>query len=492
MKRVTMRANNIVSELFEDAGVKKMPMGDISKKMRTLTILKRNGMENEANKSFEELKSIKTTDGVLIKDLEAEASLTQDHLLGKLNSKRPEGKPGYVEEDVPSEISSAVPNILSPAERKALARVYTRKFVQENPDLEYDMALLRHVPKKPDRVLEFSTYGDLDTARREVGKAMKSGMFTDEDMGTLNTLYGKLAEDQLAVIRKNADKLPEGTLDNALKANALVKARKALEDDMKAFFSKTLDADLQVTDINKAFKQGLTSKLQSRLNAFPEGEQKELFLNSMMYVLSDGTSLSTEKMAKIMPALQENQGFNRMLKKYVGEEGSKMMDAIADVSKHLYDVVDENALKGKHKGASTEWFESMFGNNKSGLLRSAMEMIIPYYTGSLFIRGGATDTAAQGMQRFAGQNAYNNTKQLIKNAGKDHAARARSILESDELKELLTSDLGEVAVAKFSNAQKIKNLFDQAGIARSSTKIAELVNTAFRLDELREGKQDGN
>jgi len=112
----------------------------------------------------------------------------------------------------------------------------------------------------------FPTYGLLDDTRKLVGAAARQqGMFKDADTGLAKMLYGLLDEDQMTVAAAN-------NLDGVLKsAQAAVKLRKGVEDDMMSLFGKQLDSSLvgPLTTGVKSLQTGDISKMKSSWIVYP-------------------------------------------------------------------------------------------------------------------------------------------------------------------------------------------------------------------------------
>ena len=122
------------------------------------------------------------------------------------------------------------------------------------------------------------TYALLDDVRKDIGSGYKAaGPFKDADRATLDTLYGLLSQDQMAVAARFG-------ADDALRsANALVRTRKGVESDMSALFGKQLHQSM-VRDIEGAIKglaKGDEKKLINLLKSVPKEMRPEVVASGL-------------------------------------------------------------------------------------------------------------------------------------------------------------------------------------------------------------------
>lgn len=475
-------ANRVGALLDDVAG--NPDIGASSKKMRSIMLMKRNLMENTANREYSELAQI---DGLM--DLPAEAKSTQDMLLTKIDSKRSGVKEGFEEYDMPDEISGYQPAALTPVQKRVLSRVYTRKIKEVDPDFEVDPAFLTGDlgAKQKDPILdrELATYRDLDEARKEVGKAMKNEMFSDEDAADLATLYGRLAEDQLSVIRANADKLPEGTLQKMLDAKALVSQRKAVEDNMRGLFGKALKNDINDGAFKSAAKKTMTSKFESILSQLPENQQGVFFRDSLSNLLNNGMDgFSVEHMASLHDKMQ-SQGFKKLMNKHLGNSGAELIDKMGRVMK---DVLDP--IKNPYTDANKDYLEKVFAGER-GILKSLLEKAVPLSVVgvSATAAGGATSPVMRTLQQQAAGNAYWSLNNAMKKVGRKRVDILIDMIDSNEFKTLMMSPLEDADFKRFSNTKKMRVIFKRAGLADTPAQIESYLNLYRR--EL-EKTEDGN
>lgn len=112
----------------------------------------------------------------------------------------------------------------------------------------------------------FPTYAQLDQVRKDIGDAYKqSGPFKDSGRGSLDQLYGPLAQDQKAVAQSF------GVGDAFEAANKSVQVRKAIETDMASLFGKQLHLSMvdNISGAIKALPKGDDKKLVNLLRAVP-------------------------------------------------------------------------------------------------------------------------------------------------------------------------------------------------------------------------------
>lgn len=117
------------------------------------------------------------------------------------------------------------------------------------------------------------TYALLDDVRKDVGAVTaRGGPFADADVGLAKLIYGKLAQDQLAVAEASGQKW------NYLAAQYATRLRKGIEDDMASLFGKQIDKSLApaMSGAVRGLAQGDASRLTKLLQAVPQGMRQEV------------------------------------------------------------------------------------------------------------------------------------------------------------------------------------------------------------------------
>ncbi|NDD85365.1 hypothetical protein EBZ38_13970 [bacterium] len=130
---------------------------------------------------------------------------------------------------------------LSPIEKDLLAKLSPRKVKVDGQEVD-----------------KLPTYGLLDQLRKDIGESLRGkGPFRDASQGDVKQLYKALSEDQKVVAGQFG-------VRNALEAaNAAVKQRIAVQDDMIALFGKNLH-------------RSMVPLLDGSINALAKGDEKQL------------------------------------------------------------------------------------------------------------------------------------------------------------------------------------------------------------------------
>lgn len=124
----------------------------------------------------------------------------------------------------------------------------------------------------------FPTYAQLDQVRKDIGSAYKqAGPFKDSDRGSLDQLYGPLAQDQKAVAQSF------GVGEAFETANKAVGVRKSIETDMASLFGKQLHLSMvdNISGAMKALPKGDDKKLVNLLRAVPPEMRQEVVASGL-------------------------------------------------------------------------------------------------------------------------------------------------------------------------------------------------------------------
>lgn len=196
--------------------------------------------------------------------IKAQLQSTQSELEGQANKLYAE-----LRQKIPAKSGAPAPNVLAFIGQRAdeLGGVKNLTSMEKT-------VLAKLSPKEADGVMKQPTYALLDDVRRDLtaAKYKRQGAFKDADTGLIKKLEMELKKDQRAAIE------PFGVTETFDAAQAAVRVRKGIEDDLTSLFGKTLDKSI-VGDLSAAVKSvaaGDTAKLVRLLKVTPENMRQEL------------------------------------------------------------------------------------------------------------------------------------------------------------------------------------------------------------------------
>ena len=193
----------------------------------------------------------------------------------------------------------------------------------------------------------FPTYGLLDDTRKLVGAAARQqGMFKDADTGLAKMLYGLLDEDQMTVAAAN-------NLDGVLKsAQAAVKLRKGVEDDMMSLFGKQLDSSLvgPLTTGVKSLQTGDISKMKKLLDSLPKSMRPKAMASGLTVAFgrANQTGLLNFKTFSdwYEGVMRNKEAYNLVMENLPGEARQQLAD-LYRVSKGITSSTRERITTGR-------------------------------------------------------------------------------------------------------------------------------------------------
>jgi len=191
------------------------------------------------------------------------------------------------------------------------------------------------------------TYALLDDVRKDIGSAYKqAGPFKDADRAQLDTIYGLLSRDQMAVAAQFG-------VDDALKAaNAAVQVRKGVEKDMTALFGKQLHQSM-VADIEGAIKglaKGDEKKLIALLNSVPKDMRQEVVASGLKTAFGRAVMdrpISFNDYATWFQGLKENKQAYTALMSNLPPGARKQLEDLYTVSNSIAKASRERIQTGR-------------------------------------------------------------------------------------------------------------------------------------------------
>lgn len=237
------------------------------------------------------------------------------------------------------------------------------------------------------------TYGLLDQVRKEVGQALnsRSGRFKDQETGLMKAIYARLRSDQDAV----AESL--GVSDVSDSANALIRQRKQIEDNL----SKLLGKDLQGSILPKVgldlkrLARGDIQKWDSTMSRIPENIRKEIVVSSLNDIFrgnnTQGQALNITQFTKFMDDLDRQPAVKARLYKELPKESIRALENLKKVSKGVSIALQDKIPTGR---------VAAFFDDNQGFLRKMMGNAL-----SLAITAKAGPLAASAASEFINQSS---------------------------------------------------------------------------------------
>jgi hypothetical protein len=196
-------------------------------------------------------------------------------------------------------------------------------------------------------VEKLPTYTLLDDVRKDIGSGYKgTGPFKDADRAQLDQLYSRLSQDQLSVAAKFG-------VDDALKeANALVRIRKGVEQDMTALFGKQLHQSM-VSKLDKSFKaltKGDEKQLIALLKSVPPDMRSEVVASGMKTAFGRASMdrpISFNDYATFYEGLLQNKKAYAAIMSNLPQESRKQLSDLYRVSKSITKASRERIQTGR-------------------------------------------------------------------------------------------------------------------------------------------------
>lgn len=216
---------------------------------------------------------------------------------------------------------------------------------------------------------ELPTFAQVDFARREIGQALnkRSGQFKDAESGALKRIYANLRKDQDLI----ADQ--QGVSDISNSANALVRQRKQIEDNLVKLLGKDFSKDVSV-GAGRAIKgltKGELSKWDNMISKLPKESRQRVVATALNDIFagsgSNQKAFSTNNFTKFYEDLNRNKAAKTRLFKELPKQARTDLDNLYKISKGV-----DTALKDKiPTGMVSRFFEPNNGFMRKLLGKSA-------------------------------------------------------------------------------------------------------------------------
>lgn len=246
-----------------------------------------------------------------------------------------------VEQAVPPTTRVAPSNTLSLLTDEAAKYGGVKEFAQVAPR---EARLLKVLQERGE-----VTYAFLDGLRKQVGQGLKSmptGSFRDSENGLLRLIYGKLADDQLAVAEQ------AGLGDTYSAAVAAVKTRLGLEDDLTALFGKQLEASL-VGKLDKslaAASTGDAAQITAFIKHVPEDMRREVVASGLTRFFTTATrsgEMNFAKYAQWFEKLEQNKQAKAAVFSHLTDKQVSQLTDLARVARGIAMARGEYITTGK-------------------------------------------------------------------------------------------------------------------------------------------------
>lgn len=192
---------------------------------------------------------------------------------------------------------------------------------------------------------ENPTYEKLDLMRKQVGSKLPNGPFASLEGGMREKLYGALAADQEATVRR----LDYKTIKAYADAQAATRARKALEDSAETLFGRgiedtsaglKIDGDMmpKASAAMKALANGDPYNFKELMSHVPPALQKPVAVSAVADLLGASADKPAEftKFFKNWSGLTSNAEGADLLRKTIGGEAFDKLSAFAKVSEDMH------------------------------------------------------------------------------------------------------------------------------------------------------------
>lgn len=211
------------------------------------------------------------------------------------------------------------------------------------------------------------THERLNQTRREVGQALnkRSGPFKDQETGLLKALYKRLRQDQDAIA---ADPRFEAAAISD-SANALVRQRKHLEDNLSKLLGKDLEGSIlpKVGQSLKKLAKGDVQKWDATMARIEPSMRQEIVVTALNDIFKGtnlgGKALNPTQFTKFMDDLDRQPAIKKRLFKELPEESIKSIEALRTVSRGISIALQDKIPTGR---------VAAFFDDNDGLLRRLM------------------------------------------------------------------------------------------------------------------------
>lgn len=216
---------------------------------------------------------------------------------------------------------------------------------------------------------DLPTFSQVDQLRREIGQAInkRSGPFKDVESGTLKRIYANLRKDQDLIAEQ------QGVSDISNSANALVRQRKQIEDNLVKLLGKDFSKDVSV-GAGRAIKgltKGELSKWDNMISKLPKESRQRVVATALNDIFagsgSNQKAFSTNNFTKFYEDLNRNKAAKTRLFKELPKQARIDLDNLYKISKGV-----DTALKDKiPTGMVSRFFEPNNGFMRKLLGKSA-------------------------------------------------------------------------------------------------------------------------
>lgn len=273
------------------------------------------------------------------------------------------------------------------------------------------------------------TYARLIRERQDIGKAIegKGGAYADVNTALLKRLYGALAEDQMAHVRRvgGADLAEKLAASNKIYTR-MFRAR----DVAVARFGKDMDGSL-VPKMRQAISGGSKGDiraLRSMIAAVPEPMRKETVATAIMSMARQEAGATPwrfdfNSFAKTWAGIRANQPVYNTIKGVLGPEATGVLDGMAAISQRINRA--QNAAAVSRTGASLQGFVNEL--KVQGLLQRAMSSA----ASRMAVAGAGAVTGGPAGAGLAGA-----VSEMVARAPSTTLGKVNTLLNSQEFKDM--------------------------------------------------------
>jgi hypothetical protein len=237
-----------------------------------------------------------------------------------------------------SDLYRAVQDAINPSTRVDVENV--RQYLDDKLiDLGGDASLLTKAEQQLKTLADndaLPTYAALDRVRRNVGEGFRRrGVFADDEIGTLESVYGALSKDQSAAAATY------GVGDKLKQAQKLVSDRKGLEKRMAALYGKDLQGSFisKISSSTTGLTKGDVAQFKKLMQAVPDGLKGEVAASVLNDVFMSGTRNKAALgggFVKAYEGLKRNPSAKAELFKHLPKGSQRRFDLIGSVATGLY------------------------------------------------------------------------------------------------------------------------------------------------------------
>ena len=232
------------------------------------------------------------------------------------------------------------------------------------------------------------TYGFLDLARKQVGRAIEkaSGPFVDMEMGTLKRFYSALSADQEAIALAAGDK-PYHTFQAAKYATRL---QKGFENDLSSLFGRDIDrsfvggGSVSLPGAMRGAAAGDSTALVRLLNSTPKDMRQQMVASGLGTVFRNAATrgdINFTSFAKWYEGLMRNKQAHSVVMSNLPAEAQAQIGALYKVSKGISDSMQTRIATGRLATVKAELLgaetlaESFYAVAKKAVLGASAEAI---------------------------------------------------------------------------------------------------------------------